>query len=77
MYICLSNKAKQKSHIMEATLNENEFYRVNSYYWQDRVYIALEIKDDKTLCKVKDSKSKPSWIKTEQLSKIYRDFKNE
>jgi len=62
---------------MNANLQNNEFYRTNSYYWQDMVYIVLETKDDKSLCQVKDSKSKPKWIKTNQLSKTYKDFKNE
>lgn len=56
------------------TLNENEYFRVNSYYWQGMVYEALEIKGDKNLCKIKNSKSSPKWIKTEQLSKTYKDF---
>ena len=56
-------------------LEPNEFFRINSYYWQDMVYIALKIEGDKTLCQIKDSKSKPKWIKTEQLSKTYKDFK--
>lgn len=57
-------------------LASNEFYRVNSYYWQGMVYISLETKGDKTLCQIKGSKSKPKWIKTEHLSKIYKDFRN-
>ena len=56
-------------------LESNEFFRINSYYWQDMVYIALETEGDKTLCQIKDSKNKPKWIKTEQLSKTYKDFK--
>jgi len=56
-------------------LESNEFFRINSYYWQDMVYIALDTKDDKTLCQIKGSKTKPKWIKTEQLSKTYKDFK--
>ena len=56
-------------------LESNEFFRINSYYWQDMVYIALETEGDKTLCQIKGSKTKPKWIKTEQLSKTYKDFK--
>ena len=56
-------------------LESNEFFRINSYYWQDMVYIALETEGDKTLCEIKGSKTKPKWIKTEQLSKTYKDFK--
>ena len=56
-------------------LESNEFFRVNSYYWQDMVYIALETDGNKTLCQIKGSKTKPKWIKTEQLSKTYKDFK--
>ena len=56
-------------------LESNEFFRINSYYWQDMVYIALQTEGDKTLCQIKGSKSKPKWIKTEQLSKTYKDFK--
>ncbi len=56
-------------------LESNEFFRVNSYYWQGMVYIALETEGDKTLCQIKGSKTKPKWIKTEQLSKTYKDFK--
>lgn len=70
-------KQNKKTTTMKTTLNQNEFYRVNSYFWQGMVYIALESKDDKTLCQIKESKSKPKWIKTEQLSKVYKDFKNE
>jgi hypothetical protein len=61
---------------MENQLEKNEFYRVNSYYWQGMIYIVLETKDDKSLCQIKGSKSTPKWIKTNQLSKIYKDFKN-
>lgn len=56
-------------------LESNEFFRINSYYWQDMVYIALETEGGKTLCQIKGSKTKPKWIKTEQLSKTYKDFK--
>lgn len=56
-------------------LESNEFFRINSYYWQDMVYIALETEGNKTLCQIKGSKTKPKWIKTEQLSKTYKDFK--
>ncbi len=56
-------------------LESNEFFRINSYYWQDMVYIALETDGNKTLCQIKGSKTKPKWIKTEQLSKTYKDFK--
>lgn len=62
---------------MTTQLAPNEFYRVNSYYWQGMIYIALETKEDKTLCQIKDSKSKPKWIKTNQLSKTFKDFRNE
>jgi len=50
-------------------LQPNEFYRVNSTYWAGMIYIALEVKEDKTLCQIKGSKSTPKWIKTIQLSK--------
>jgi hypothetical protein len=56
-------------------LESNEFFRINSYYWQGMVYIALETEGNKTLCQIKGSKTKPKWIKTEQLSKTYKDFK--
>jgi hypothetical protein len=56
-------------------LEANEFFRVNSYYWKGMVYVAIETEGDKTLCKIKESKSKPKWIKTNQLSKEYKDFK--
>jgi len=56
------------------TLAKNEFYRVNSYYWAGMIYIALEVKDDKTLCQIKGSTSTPKWIKTCQLSKTQKDF---
>lgn len=62
---------------MENQLAQNEFFRINSYYWQGMVYIALQIEGDKTLCQIKGSKSKPKWIKTNQLSKIYKDFSNQ
>ncbi len=65
----LSNKNK-----MTTVLETNEFFRVNSYYWQGMVYIALEVKEDKTLCQIKGSTSKPKWIKTNQLSKEYKQF---
>ena len=55
-------------------MKTNEFFRVNSYYWQGMVYIALEVKEDKTLCQIKGSTSKPKWIKTNQLSKEYKQF---
>lgn len=50
-------------------LENNEYYRINSYYWKGMVYIVQEVKDDKSLCQIKGSKSKPKWIKTEHLSK--------
>ena len=62
---------------MKTQLEINEFYRVNSYYWQGMIYIALETKEDKTLCQIKNSKTSPKWIKTNQLSKTYKDFRNE
>ena len=65
----LSNKNK-----MTTVLETNEFFRVNSYYWQGMVYISLEVKEDKTLCQIKGSTSKPKWIKTNQLSKEYKQF---
>lgn len=73
MHIFGENK---KEEIMKniPTLEANEFFRVNSYYWQGMVYIAIEEKDGKTLCKIKNSKSQPKWIKTEQLSKEYKEF---
>ena len=61
---------------MTQQLAQNEFYRTNSYYWQDMVYIVLQTKEDKSLCQIKGSKSTPKWIKTNQLSKTYKDFKN-
>jgi len=57
-------------------LEANEFYRINSYYWQGMIYIVLETKEDKSLCQIKGSKSKPKWIKTNQLSKTFIDFKS-
>jgi hypothetical protein len=60
---------------MKTQLEPNEFFRINSYYWQGMVYIALQTEGDKTLCQIKGSKSKPKFIKTEQLSKTYKDFK--
>jgi hypothetical protein len=57
-------------------LETNEFFRINSYYWQGMVYIALQTEGNKTLCQIKGSKTTPKWIKTEQLSKIYKDFRN-
>lgn len=62
---------------MQNQLAQNEFFRINSYYWQGLVYIALQTESDKTLCQIKNSKSKPKWIKTNQLSKIYKDFSNQ
>ena len=61
---------------MTTELETNEFYRVNSYYWQGMVYIVLETKDDKSLCQIKGSKSTPKWIKKNQLSKTLKDFRN-
>jgi hypothetical protein len=51
------------------TLANNEFYRINSYYWEGIIYIAIEEKEGKTLCKIKGSQSSPKWIKTKHLSK--------
>ena len=62
---------------MTTQLETNEFYRINSYYWQDLVYIILETKDDKSLCQIKGSNSKPKWIKTNHLSKTFKDFRND
>jgi hypothetical protein len=62
---------------MANQLETNEFFRINSYYWQGMVYIAIQNEGDKTLCQIKNSKSKPKWIKTNQLSKIYKDFSNQ
>jgi hypothetical protein len=62
---------------MITQLDTNEFFRINSYYWQGMIYIAIQNEGDKTLCQIKGSKSKPKWIKTNQLSKIYKDFKNQ
>ena len=73
-YVSLS---KQNENKMKNQLETNEFYRINSYYWQGMIYISLEVKEDKTLCQIKGSKSKPKWIKTNQLSKTYKDFRNE
>jgi len=56
------------------TLAANEYFRVNSYYWQGMIYIALEENDGKTLCQIKGSESKPKWIKTAHLSKTMKDF---
>jgi hypothetical protein len=61
---------------MTTKLETNEFYRVNSYYWQGMVYIVLETKDNKSLCQIKGSNSSPKWIKTNQLSKDFKDFRN-
>lgn len=57
------------------TINQ-ELYRVNSYYWQGMVYIVLEPGDEKTLCKIKGSKSKPKYIPNKHLSTTMVDFKN-
>ena len=54
---------------MTTQLETNEYYRVNSYYWQGMVYIVLETKDDKSLCQIKGSKSTPKWIKTNQVGR--------
>jgi hypothetical protein len=62
---------------MTTQLETNEFYRVNSYYWQGMVYIVLETKHDKSLCQIKGSKLNPKWIKTNQLSKTFKDFRND
>jgi hypothetical protein len=51
------------------TLAANEYYRINSYYWQGMIYIAIEVKENKTLCQIKGSKSTPKWIQTKHLSK--------
>lgn len=59
---------------MITQLESNEFYRVNSYYWQGMVYIALESKEDKTLCQIKGSKTAPKWIKTSHLSKESKNW---
>ena len=59
---------------MKTQLQPNEFFRINSYYWQGMIYIALESQGDKTLCKIKDSKATPKWIKTNQLSKTAVNF---
>ncbi len=59
------------------TLQADEFFRVNSYYWQGMVYQVLDVNGDKSLCKIKGSKSSPKWIKTSQLSKTYKDFSAE
>lgn len=56
------------------SLNENEYYRVNSYYWKGMIYIALSIDGDKTLCQIKGSKSKPKLIPTKHLSKTMVEF---
>jgi hypothetical protein len=56
------------------TLQENEYYRVNSYYWKGMIYIVLEEKDGKSLCQIKGSKNTPKWIKSEQLSKTSLEF---
>jgi hypothetical protein len=61
---------------MTTKLETNEFYRVNSYYWQGMVYIVLETKDNKSLCQIKGSNLSPKWIKTNHLSKDFKDFRN-
>lgn len=55
-------------------LLENEYYRVNSYYWQGMIYIALFVKGDKTLCQIKGSKNKPKLVPTKHLSKEFKEF---
>jgi hypothetical protein len=69
--IFVNNKTINK---MKTQLQPNEFFRINSYYWQGMIYIALEAQGDKTLCKIKDSKATPKWIKTNQLSKTAVNF---
>lgn len=55
-------------------LEIKEYFRTNSYYWQNMVYIVQEVLEDKSLCQIKGSKTKPKWIKTSQLSKTFIDF---
>jgi hypothetical protein len=65
---------------MQNQLESNEYYRVSSYWWIGRIYIALETKGEKTLCQEKGSKKAPKWILTSGLSKTYKsqeDFRNE
>ena len=50
-------------------LQENEYYRINSYYWFNMIYEAIEVIGDKTLCKIKGSKAKPKLIPSKHLSK--------
>jgi len=45
-----------------------KLFRVNSYYWFGMVYIVMESLSDKSLCQIEGSRSKPKWIKNEQLS---------
>lgn len=53
----------------------SEYYRINSYYWQNMVYVALSIEGSKVLCQIKGSKTKPKYIPVAHLSKEIVDFK--
>jgi hypothetical protein len=59
---------------MTTQLESNEYYRVNSYYWQGMVYVALDVVGEKTLCQIKGKKSSPKWIPTNHLSKTKKEF---
>ena len=50
-------------------LADNEYYRINSYYWGGMIYIALQEEEEKILCQIKGSKAKPKWIKKAHLAK--------
>jgi hypothetical protein len=49
-----------------------KLFRVNSYYWFGMVYVVIETTNDKSLCQIEGSKSKPKWIKNEQLSETQK-----
>ena len=38
-------------------LESNEFFRINSYYWQDMVYIALETEGGKECKHIREVKA--------------------
>lgn len=49
-----------------------KLYRVNSYYWFGMVYIVIETEANKSLCQIEGSKTKPKWIKNDQLSETQK-----
>ncbi len=64
----------------QTQLEANEFYRISSYWWVGKIYIAHETKGNKTLCTEKGTKKAPKWILTSSLSKTFKsadDFRNE